>query len=217
LELEFILNLLKERKISVELFVTFFPYARQDCVFQPGEINIAETLIKNWTRVYKVKKIWVVDAHFKGRDWVKKYPIKNISAVDVLKQAVLKKYPDIFLISPDSGAKRRSGLPGFKKKRKNSYEVKLTRDKNLAKAINGKVVGVFDDMIETGGTMVKACQKCRELGAKKVIAIATHGVMQSGVDRITKTFDELFLTNTINCASANVDVSDLIIRLSQKP
>lgn len=212
-ELEFVLGLLKDRKISpVELFITYFPYGKQDLVFKEGEINAAETLIKRWIDFYGIKKIYVIDGHFMGRDWVKQYPVVNISSVDTLKQAVLAKYPEIFFIAPDAGSIRRNNLPGFSKSRKNSYEIEMSCDKEFQKEVAGKTVGVIDDMIETGGTMVCVCKKCKEIGASNTIAVVTHGVLQSGVEKIKNAYDELFLTNTINCACANVDISGLIIK-----
>ncbi|OGZ91415.1 MAG: hypothetical protein A2599_01010 [Candidatus Staskawiczbacteria bacterium RIFOXYD1_FULL_39_28] len=210
-ELEFALNILKYRQINfIELFITYFPYGKQDLIFQDGEINAAEALIKKWTNFYGVKKIYIIDAHFIGREWVKKYPIEDIPSTSILKAEVLKKYPEIYFIAPDAGSVRRNNLPGFTKKRKNSYEIEMFCDENLEKNIRGKIVGVIDDMIETGGTMACVNKKCRELGAHKAIAIITHGVLQGGIDKIKNAYDELFLANTIRLKEANVDISDLI-------
>jgi len=45
----------------------------------------------------------------------------------------------------------------------------------------GEVAGytcyIFDDMIDTGGTLVKACQLLKDMGALRVIACATHGIL----------------------------------------
>jgi len=210
-ELEFLLGLLKERNVkSVELFITYFPYGKQDLVFKNGEVNAAETLIKRWVDFYGVKKIYVIDAHFMGRDWVSKYSLENISCVNLLKEAVLAKNSNAFFIAPDAGSVRRNDLPGFLKIRKNSYEIEMSCNEELGKNIQGKIVGVIDDMIETGGTMVCICKKCKELGALKTIAVVTHGVLQSGTDKIKDAYDDLYLTNTINNSNSNVDVSGLI-------
>jgi len=163
-ELEFVLGLLKDKQINpIELFITYFPYGKQDSIFKDGEINAAETLIRKWINFYGVKKIYIVDAHFMGRDWVDKYPIENISSIGILKKTALDKYPEISFISPDAGGTRRNNLCGFVKKRKNSYNIEISGDKDMEENIGGKIVGVVDDMIETGGTMVSVCEKCRTL------------------------------------------------------
>ena len=42
--------------------------------------------------------------------------------------------------------------------------------------VNGKTAVVVDDMISTGGTLVKAAEKLIELGATEVYTLATHGI-----------------------------------------
>ena len=138
--------------------------------------------------------------------------MEDISSIGLLKEAVFAKYPDISFIAPDIGSARRNNIRGFTKKRNNSYLVEIFWDKDLENSIKGRIVGVIDDMIETGSTMAIVCEKCKELGAKKTVAIITHGVLKIGVDRVKNACDELFLTNTINSGSVNVDVSSLITK-----
>jgi len=210
-ELELVLTLLKDRKIGpIDLFITYFPYSRQDKAFKKGEINIAEILIKNWIKNYGVKTIYVADAHFVGEKWVKKYPIVDVCVHKKLMEIAREKYPEIVFITPDHGSYRRTKISGFLKKRKDSYNVEIFHNEKLKESVNGKIVGVIDDMIETGGTLSRINDKCKELGASKTIAIVTHGVLQSGVDKIKNAYDELFLTNTINCKNANVSILNLI-------
>jgi len=182
----------------------------QDGVFEPGELNIAAELIKRWIGFYGISKIYVVDAHFAGKEWVNNRSVKCLSALYLLKEAACAKYQDILFISPDAGSSRRTGLPGFLKERKDSRRVEIIPDAGLATKINGRVVGVVDDLIETGGTLARVYELCKDLGAVKVIALATHGVLPSGVERLKNIYDDLFLTNSINCQDAKIDVSGLI-------
>lgn len=210
-ELEFVLTYLKDYKLGpVELFITYFPYSRQDKAFEKGEINVAESLVKKWTKVYGVKKIYVVDPHFTGRKWLKKYPVIEVCAYKALIKIVRQKYPGIVFITPDMGSCRRTKIGGVSKKRKNSYDVEVFYGNKFKETVNEKIVGVVDDMIGTGGTMVRINEKCKELGASKLIAIATHGVIESGIIKVAKSYDELFLANTINCKNANFNISNLI-------
>lgn len=217
IELEFILQILKEKKIeSVELFITYFPYSRQDMVFLDGELNVSEFLIKKWLDIYGVKKIYIIDAHFKGRDWVDKYPIEHISCIDILKDVATLENKDITFIAPDAGSARRNNIPGFEKKRINSYEVEISLDKDIESSIKNKTVGIIDDMVETGGTMIKVCKKCKEIGVLKTIALVTHGVIKEGMEKINKDYDKTYLTNTINSELSNVDISGLVIHTLKK-
>jgi len=113
-------------------------------------------------------------------------------------------------MAPDEGGAKRASLQGLSKERKNSFDVSVGCSKNFGRNIQGKIVGVADDIIGTGGTMVCAGAKFKEVGAKKIIAIATHGVLESGIERVKKAYDDLFLANTINCKNSNIDISKLI-------
>ena len=84
IELELILQILRDNNIKPEVFFSYFPYGMQDKVFEGGETNVAENLVEKLVNYYKVKKIYIVDPHFGGRKWVKKYPIVSISAVPLL-------------------------------------------------------------------------------------------------------------------------------------
>ncbi|MFA6171831.1 MAG: ribose-phosphate diphosphokinase [Patescibacteria group bacterium] len=213
IELKMVLEILRETQVGpIEVFFTYFPYGMQDHADQDGALNYAECLIKELTAYYAVHKIYTVDAHFWGRDFAKNYPIENISGVSLLKEAALKENPDMIFITPDMGSQRRTGIEGVLKERINSHETHMKEESAdwLADTVSGKNVGVVDDLLETGGTMAKFYDECKKAGAKKVIALITHGVLKKGIKRIASTYDALYLTNTIRSKEANIDMSQLI-------
>ena len=208
MELELILQILKDYRVKPEVFFTYFPYGRQDKVFEPGETNVAEGLVKKFTDYYKVRKIYTIDAHFGKMPWVKKYPIKNISAITFLMEKSKEDFgKDVLFLSPDKGGKRRTGINGLDKKRINSFEVAPFSSEIPVK---GEVIGVVDDMIETGGTLLRFCEFANNAEAKKVIALITHGVLDTGIKNVAKNFTKVYLANTVNKKEANVDITDLI-------
>jgi len=208
MELELILQILRDNKIEPEVFFAYFPYGMQDKVFEKGETNVAENLIEKLINYYQVKKIYTIDPHFGGRKWAKKYPIISISAVPILIEKAKEDFgKNILFLSPDIGGKRRTKIPGFKKKRLNSFDVKIFSPSSNLK---GKIVGVVDDMIKTGGTLLKFYKIAKKAGAKKIIALITHGVMPDGISKIKRRYLKLYLTNTIKRKDSNIDITDLI-------
>ena len=209
-ELELILQILKNYKVKPEVFFTYFPYGMQDKIFGGGEINVAENLVEKLVNYYKVRKIYVIDPHFGGRKWVKKYPIVSISAVPLLIKKVKDDFAgNILFLSPDKGGQRRTKISGFKKERRNSFSVKIFSPKINLK---GKIVAVIDDMVKTGGTLLKFYEVAKKEGAKKIIALVTHGVIPSGVLKIKKKYSKHYLTNTIKQRGPNVDITELVIK-----
>lgn len=215
IELEMILQILKNRKTRPEIFFTYFPYCRQDKTFEPGETNVAESLIKKLVNFYGVKKIYLIDPHFGRRPWIKKYPVVSVSALPPLIKKAEKDFgKDILLLSPDKGGKRRTGISGLKKKRIDSFKVKHFSSKI---AVKGRIIGVVDDLIETGGTLLRFYEFVKKAGAEKTVALITHGVLDTGIKKIKKRFTRLYLTNTINKKEANVDITDLIVSAIETP
>jgi len=210
-ELEMILENLRENKIeNIEVFFAYFPFAMQDHIRDIGEINMAESIIKKLIHYYGVKKIYTIDVHFWGLPWVSKYPITNISAVPILKKIAEAEYANLVYLAPDFGSQRRTGTTGAQKTRDNSHTVAITSSTELQEKIKGNNIAVIDDLLETGGTLAKFYDYCIEYGAKKIIALITHGVLPEGIERIHDKYDKLYLTNTIAQNKANVCVCDLI-------
>jgi len=210
IELELILQILRDNNIKPEVFFSYFPYGMQDKVFEGGETNVAENLVEKLVNYYKVKKIYIVDPHFGGRKWVKKYPIVSISAVPLLIKKVKDDFAgNILFLSPDKGGQRRTKISGFKKERRNSFSVKIFSSKINFK---DKIVAVIDDMVRTGGTLLKFYEIAKKSRAKKIIALVTHGVIPFGVTKIKKKYSKLYLTNTIKQKESNVDITDLILK-----
>lgn len=209
IELELILQILNENKIKPIIFFTYFPYSRQDKIFEKGETNAAESLIRKLIKYYKVKKIYIIDPHFEGRNWVKKYPIVSVSAVPLLMKKSEQDFgKNILFLSPDKGGERRTGITGVRKKRKNSSKIEIC---SFSKNLKGKIIGVVDDIIGGGGTLLQLYKIVKKSKPKKIIALITHGVLKKGVKKIKKKFLKLYLTNAIAQKETNVDISDLII------
>jgi ribose-phosphate pyrophosphokinase len=97
----------------------------------------------------------------------------------------------VLVLSPDpGGAKRADAL-------RRSLAAALGRDVPLGFAekqrsggvvtgelvvgdVEGRAVVIVDDLISTGGTLLRAARACRERGARSVRAVATHGLFAGG-------------------------------------
>lgn len=210
-ELEMLLEIVSKSKTEqIEVFFTYFPYGMQDNIFREGETNAAKNIIEKITRYYGVRRIYTIDAHFEGDTWEKMYPITNISALSSLKKAASKDYPDAVYLAPDSGCQRRTGLKGTEKIRTDSYMTETQSNEEFRSTVKDKMVGVVDDLLETGGTLDSFYDESMKYGAKGVFALITHGVLPQGIERIQNKYAKLYMTNTID-RNANVDISDLIL------
>ena len=218
IELELILQILRDNQIKPEVFFTYFPYGMQDEIFGKGETNVSENLVNKLISYYKVEKIYIIDPHFEGRKWMKKYPIMSISAIPILMEEAKKNFgKNILFLATDEGGKRRFKINGFNKVRKNSYTVELRISEKLKKMIKGRIIGIVDDFVKTGGTLLKVYDMCKEYGAKKMICLVTHGVLKEGVKKIKKKFNKIYLTNSIHQPGIQqIDITELILNAIKK-
>lgn len=168
-------------------------------------------MLKKLISYYGVKKVYAIDPHFHGAPWLSGLPFYPVSAHGTLLAAVRKDFPDAVFVAPDKGHEKRvAGLQGFEKKRTDSYTVAIEHDKNTLNGFKGKTVGVVDDIIETGGTMAAFHDICKTYAPKKLFAVATHGVLPSGIARVKKAYGTLFLSNSVAQPEANIDITPLI-------
>jgi len=65
--------------------------------------------------------------------------------------------------------------------------------------VSGKVALIVDDLISTGGTIVRATRACKEAGARNVLAFATHGLFVGGAPELfaEPALSEIVVTNTV--------------------
>lgn len=69
----------------------------------------------------------------------------------------------------------------------------------LAGDVSNKTVIIIDDLISTGGTLARSAAACRHSGAKKVMALATHGLFTGQPDKMFQEdfLHEIAVSNTI--------------------
>jgi ribose-phosphate pyrophosphokinase len=126
-----------------------------------------------------------------------------------------KTLPDAVVVSPDAGAKYLVGSDGlFMRKERGKY----TDDNNTAHRpiekmeadfdVSNTDVILVDDMIAGGGTMIRAAQKCFEMGAKSVSCAATHGMFLDGaLERLLAAgVSRIVTTNSIQSPAATINL-----------
>jgi ribose-phosphate pyrophosphokinase len=70
--------------------------------------------------------------------------------------------------------------------------------------VSGKAVFIVDDMIASGGTMLRAARACRERGASSVHALATHGLFGLRCRKLfaSSEIDRVIVTDSVSSATA---------------
>jgi len=205
---------------SLTTVVPYFGYARQDKQFKPGEPISARML----ARLMQVNTdaFMTVDVHApKVIDWFGNISAKNVAAYPEIGRYLKGKGIELIL-SPDEGradnAKRVADVVNCEadflvKERLDGENVRITPKRLDAK---GKKVAIVDDIISTGGTIIKAAEQLRKQNAAKIYAVCTHGVFSGdAIPRLEAVCDEICTTDTIENPKTCISVAPQIARMAK--
>ncbi len=212
----------KETSSEVIAVIPYMGYARQDREFLPGEIITMKVLAKLFKGV-GASKIIAVDIH--SVIGFKHFTIKskNVTAIpDLVKYFKKLSLKNALVVSPDQGGKNRA--KEFAKEFESKYiTLEKKRDKKTGKVqiktknsdtVVGRDLILVDDMISTGGSIIKATQFLKKQKCKRVYVACTHALLMNDAEKkIRKAgVTSIVSTNTIPGKTSVVDVSNTIAK-----
>ncbi len=229
-ELLLIVDELTFNDCKVTVVSPYLPYSRQDKKVLEGEIPGGKVVCKLLAQA-GCKQLITLDCHFlkqEGQFTHADLPIKNISMnsqlIDYAKEQLFGG-DSCEIIAPDQGASymvKKQGGQAMTKTREgySTGGAIISRDVEKMEGqvdVHGKNVLLLDDMISTGSTMLKAIERMREHGAKKIACAATHGLfLGNSLDKLEALCDGVFVTDSIPGPAAKVSIKPLFDEHIQK-
>ena len=171
--------------------VPFLPHSRQERRPDGKRTTISAKLYANMLQAAGLDRLITVDLHTTAIEGFYDIPVDNITPFDLQLDVINKlkaKLNNPILVSPDFGGMKRvtkyataADLPMafLNKERLRPNEV---ADMTLIGDVKDKDIIIIDDMIDTGGTILKSLDLLYESGANSVRVLATHGVFSNGGD-----------------------------------
>ncbi len=200
---------------SITTIVPYFGYARQDKEFTNGEAvsarNMAKHigLISNRILTIDIHNISIMDAFGDHAN--------NITGMTAIGEYLASEGVDAIL-SPDAGSKDRASVAagsagcGWDFLEKTRIDGSTVEIKPKSLDVEGKTVAIVDDIIATGGTIIKASEQLREQGAKRVIAACTHGLYTGGaIPKLKGACDMLLSTDTLESDTSKISMASIIV------
>jgi ribose-phosphate pyrophosphokinase len=194
--------------------VPYFGYARQDKRFLEGEAISARA----FSRLIDAAsdEFVSVDIHApKILEWFD-VPAKDVSVMPTFGEFFKDKGVDLVL-APDKGALDRADATAsvlgcewdhLEKTRIDGDTVKMAPKELDAK---GRTVAIVDDIIATGGTIIRATEALREQGAKKVFAACAHGLYtKNALERLEPALDAVYSADTIENPTSVISAAGAI-------
>ena len=209
------------RKYSSKIYavIPYLGYARQDREFLDGEV-VTVSVIGKMLKSVGTKKVIVVDIHSKLALKQLGISSENVSVVSNLANYIKKlKLKDPLVVSPDQGGKERADE--FADALKIDFiALKKHRDRKTGKiniittkaSVKDRDLVLVDDMISTGGSIIKATQFLKKQKCRRIYVACTHGLFVNGAEKKIKQagVTQIISTNTIPTNSSKVDVSRML-------
>lgn len=189
--------------------IPYFGYARQDRKAKSRD-PISAKLVANMITAAGADRVLTMDLHANQIQGFFDIPVDNLLGnpvfVDYYAKKFGERFDDIMVVSPDVGSVGRSrafaqklhmNLAIVDKRRQKANQSEVM---NIIGDVSGKDCILFDDMIDTAGTLCNAAKALVEVGgAKTVYACASHGVLSGpALERIENSvIKEVALLNTI--------------------
>jgi len=207
--------------------IPYFGYARQDRKAKARD-PISAKLVANMITAAGADRVLTMDLHANQIQGFFDIPVDNLAGNPIFVDYYAKKFgigcEDMVVVSPDVGSVARArtfaqklhmqlAIVDKRRQRANQCEVM-----NIIGDVTGKDCILFDDMVDTAGSLCNAAKALVEVGgAKSVHACASHGVLSgAAIERINSSaIQELALLNTIPAVDSSL--SEKIKYLSVAP
>ena len=191
--------------------IPYFGYARQDRKAKSRD-PISAKLVANMLTAAGANRILTMDLHAPQIQGFFDIPLDHLLGNVTFVDYFMKKFPedvcnhdDFVVVSPDVGsvsrarnfaAKVHMGLAIVDKRRPKANVCEVM---NIIGDVKGKTCILYDDMVDTAGSLCNAAKALAEGGAKEIYACATHGVLSGpAYERLEASpIKEMVFLNTI--------------------
>ena len=188
--------------------IPYFGYARQDRKAK-GRDPISAKLVANMIEAAGADRVLTMDLHASQIQGFFDIPVDNLLSNPIFVKYYMSKFEhpeEMVVVSPDVGSVARSrtfankmgmNLAIVDKRREKANQCEVM---NVIGDVKDKKCILFDDMVDTAGSLCNAAKAIVEIGgATEVYACATHGVLSGPAnERIANScIKELTFLNTI--------------------
>jgi ribose-phosphate pyrophosphokinase len=205
MELLILIDALKRASAErITAVLPYYGYARQDRKVLP-RAPISAKLVADLITTAGASRVLTVDLHAGQIQGFFNIPVDHLFAAPVLLEYLRKLENEIVVVSPDAGgverarafAKRLNASLAIIDKRRETPNVSQVM--NIIGDVEGLTAVLLDDIVDTGGTLVRAAAALMNQGAKEVYACCTHPVLSGQAVKILteSPIKEMVVTDSI--------------------
>lgn len=187
--------------------IPYYGYARQDRKDEP-RVPISAKLIADLIATSGAERVLTIDLHAEQIQGFFNIPVDHLYAVpvfiDYLHQLNLK---NCIVVSPDAGRVNR--VRAFARRLGKDIPIAIIDKRrtgpnqsmvaNVIGEVQGKNAIIYDDMIDTGGTIIDAAEALVNKGVKEIYVCGVHGLFSGdAIPRLNKSpIKKIVITNTV--------------------
>ena len=198
---------------AIDLFIPYFPAARQDRVMVPGE-PLSVKIYADIINALQLNKVTVFDPHSE----VTPALLNNCDVISnhlFIGKVITHIGSDLKLISPDGGAlkkiyKTSTHLGGMEviecSKSRDVKTGNLSGFKVYHEDLNGADCLIVDDICDGGGTFIGLAEALKKKNAGNIYLAVSHGIFSHGFDELKASIKTIFTTDSFR----DIDHSDFV-------
>lgn len=207
MEMLIMLDALKRASAArITAVIPYYAYGRTDKKDQP-RVPITARLLADMLTVAGASRVLTMSLHAGQIQGFFDIPVDELSAMPILARYFIEKHLDDWVVvAPDLGAAKRArnfaerigaSLAVIEKRRLGNVE--QTQVLNVIGEVEGRRAIIFDDEIDTAGSVTGAARALERAGVSELYATCTHGVLSGpSIERLQNScIRELVLTNTV--------------------
>jgi len=189
----------------ITVVMPYYCYARQDWKDRP-RVPISARLVADLLEKSGADRILTMDLHSPQIQGFFSIPVDNLMAAPVLANFLKSlDLENLTVVSPDAGGVGRARVFAKRMGAKLAIIDKRRPAPNVAQVLNviGEVrdqnVVIFDDMVDTAGTLVLSVEALVRDGAKRIFSACTHPVLSGpAIEKIeSSALERMYVTNTL--------------------
>ncbi|MBI4992243.1 MAG: ribose-phosphate pyrophosphokinase [Candidatus Harrisonbacteria bacterium] len=180
---------------GITLVTPYLPYLRQDRKDR-ARVPISARLLADLIESNRtVKQLITIDMHAEQEQGFFSIPVDNLTGVRLFSEHIRAKFGDdvknLVAVAADFGAAVRTrrlaralgDIPAaiFEKRRPTPNQAEIVSVNGTSVA--GKEVVIYEDMIDTGHTILGVIKTLKNMGARGVHVYATHGIFSGGAEK----------------------------------
>lgn len=197
----------------IDLFIPYFPGARQDRVMIPGEpltVKVYADLLNS----LNLNEITVFDPHSEVTPAVLN-DCKVVTNYKFIEKVIEKIGSEVLLISPDGGALKKiykvseylGGIAVIEcSKKRNVTNGKLEGFKVYEEDLSGQHCLIVDDICDGGGTFMGLADELKKKNAGDLYLAVSHGIFSKGLEHLKEKFTKVFTTDSFKDVEGVVQI-----------